>query len=251
MLAPALSIPRIQRFQFPDDVEQALRLRAAPNEVHVWLLNAAKAPIDSLSHLLSEEESVRANKIRVSQAREEFIAGRAGLRLLLSRYLHRPPGLLRFAYTRHEKPMLADPSAPVAFNVSHSGGLVLIAITAQRRIGIDIEFMRQDFDVIAIAERFFSPAERKTLRARLAHDAANAFFRCWTRKEAFIKALGEGLSHPLHTFDVDFEAGQSYLLGTRPDSEEAKRWLLFDVAVPQGYAAALAVEAQQAVSSTE
>jgi len=121
---------------------------------------------------------------------------------------------------------------------------VLLAFAEGRQVGIDVEKLRRDFATSEIAERFFSIAEREALRALPQDQRHEAFFRCWTRKEAFIKALGEGLSHPLDQFDVSLApGGPAVLLATRPDAQEAKRWKLWNIYVPGDYAAALAAEA--------
>ena len=135
------------------------------------------------------------------------------------------------------------PGNGLDFNLSHSAGIVLLAFARRRRIGIDIEAVRRDFSTTEIAERFFSPAERTALRQLPHGQRHQAFFRCWTRKEAFIKALGEGLSHPLDQFDVNLAPGEpAVLLATRPDATEAGRWALWNVPTAGNYAAALAIE---------
>jgi 4'-phosphopantetheinyl transferase len=120
---------------------------------------------------------------------------------------------------------------------------MLLAFASDRRIGVDVEKVRRDFSTVEIAERFFSEAERCALRELPREQRHEAFFRCWTRKEAFIKALGEGLSHPLDQFDVSIAPGMPpALLATRPDAREVTRWTLRDVEVPGDYAATLAAE---------
>jgi len=123
--------------------------------------------------------------------------------------------------------------------------MVVCAFARDRGVGVDVEKVRRDFNVEEIAERFFSVAERDALRGIPVHEKHEAFFRCWTRKEAYIKARGEGLSHPLHQFDVSLTPKDAAaLLATRPDCIEAARWLLRDLPVTSGYLAALAVEAE-------
>jgi 4'-phosphopantetheinyl transferase len=161
----------------------------------------------------------------------------------LGRYLELPPERLFFSYSPYGKPTLASLDTPLRFNVSHSGELLLIAVTLERALGVDVEQVRPDMSVIEIAERFFSENERRALAGvpqALQHDA---FFDCWTRKEAYIKAKGDGLSLPLDQFDVAFGPGRmAQLLATRPDRTEAARWRLQDLDVADGYKAALAVE---------
>src|SRR5208283_3082224 len=142
-------------------------------------------------------------------------------------------------------PMLATSASSdtLDFNVSHTAGLALLAFARGRKIGIDVERIRRDFGTAEIAERFFSKAERAALRELPQEQRHEAFFRCWTRKEAFIKALGEGLSHPLDQFDVSLDPhAPAALLATRPDAHEVDRWKLLDIRLLGDFVAALALE---------
>jgi 4'-phosphopantetheinyl transferase len=154
---------------------------------------------------------------------------------------------LRFSYSKKEKPSLAPPhdGSGVNFNISHSGGIALLAFARRREVGVDVEQIRRDSDLQAIARRFFS-ANEQTQLARLTDDErVDAFFRCWTRKEAYIKATGDGLSLPLSQFDVSLAPGdENALLATRPETSEAARWLLREVPSGPGYAAAICVRGQ-------
>jgi len=136
----------------------------------------------------------------------------------------------------------------LTFSVSHADGMAAFAFTRNRMIGVDVESIRKSFDTSGIAERFFSEAERAALQNLPAHKRHQAFFRCWTRKEAYIKALGEGLSYPLHRFDVSISENEPALLATRPNPAEAGRWLLRTLPVPAGYEGVLAVEADNALA---
>lgn len=218
------------------------------DEVHVWLapLPAPAADIPRLSSFLSSDEKDRAERFRLKRHRNTFIFTRGTLRALLANYLGVFPAGLHFAYAAHGKPSLALPqTAPtLAFNLSHTEGMAVFAFARDRRLGIDVEKVRSDFDVEPIAERFFSLAELLALRNVPGEHRHEAFFRCWTCKEAYIKALGEGFSHPLHQFDVSVShAEPAALLHTRSDPAEAQRWCLRDVPLPAGHVAALAVEA--------
>jgi 4'-phosphopantetheinyl transferase len=217
-------------------------------EIHVWRqsLEPWSHPVERYRSVLSPDELQRAGRFRFDRDRNEFLVSRATLRTLLGCYLDIPANQLRFFYSEYGRPLLpaSDYAEEVDFNVSHSDGMLLLAFTRGRKIGIDIEKVRRDFVTAEIAERFFSAAERLALRELPHEQRHEAFFRCWTRKEAFIKALGEGLRHPLDQFDVSLAAGQPpTLLATRPDAGEARRWLLWNVPVPSDYVAALAAEA--------
>jgi 4'-phosphopantetheinyl transferase len=191
--------------------------------------------------LLSAEEHERATRYRVERPRKDFILTRGTLRSLAAGYLGTTPRDLSFRYSEYGKPILDGPF-DVRFNVSHTDGLALIAFVRTHEIGIDVEKISPKPDVRKLAERFFSLHERHSLEKLSGDELQAAFFRCWTRKEAYIKARGEGLSLPLHQFDVSVAADESrVLLATRPDASEASRWILRDLPTSPGYAAALAV----------
>lgn len=224
-----------------------LSLRAG--EVHVWRarLDRFRGELAALMGLLSTDEQDRAGRFHFAQDREHYIAARALLRRLLGRYLDQAPEALQFRYSPHGKPELA--AAPggagpdLYFNLSHSHGLAVYAVTHSRRIGIDVEQIRPGFAAGHIAERFFSAHEVASLRALPAALQEAAFFRCWTRKEAFIKAHGEGLSYPLDRFDVSLAPGApASLLRIQGATDEARRWTLHDLPVDRGFVGAFAVE---------
>jgi 4'-phosphopantetheinyl transferase len=217
------------------------------DEIHIWHQNLARGPaeIETLARLLPPDEIARAQRFRFDRNRNEFMVCRGTLRALLGQYLSVPPMELFFAYSEYGRPGLAAGyfEENLDFNVSHSGGHALLGFARGRKIGLDVEKVRWDFGTSEIAERFFSEAERSDLRGLPPEQRHEAFFRCWTRKEAFIKALGEGLSHPLDQFDVSLAPRvAAQLLATRPDAEEVKRWSMWDLQVPIGYAAALVAE---------
>jgi 4'-phosphopantetheinyl transferase len=219
------------------------------DEVQLWRvdLEAIRAEESRWQKILSADESTRASRFHFSRDRQRFIAGRALLRIILAGYLATDPNSLRFSYSQKEKPSLGPPHADsnVMFNISHSGAVVLLAITRGREIGVDVEQVRSDFELETIARRFFSTHEQNQLAAVPAEEKPTAFFRCWTRKEAYVKATGDGLSLPLSQFDVSLGAGeQNALLATRPDDSEKSRWLLRDIPSGPGYTAALCVHGQ-------
>jgi len=219
------------------------------DEVHVWRATLDQTPsqIQSFLHNLAADEQARAERFYFEKDREHFIAARGVLRAILGGYLNRPPECLSFCYNSHGKPALAGESDgdAIRFSVSHSYGVALYAVTRGREVGIDIERIRFDLEVAEIAERFFSRREVAMLRTLPSEVQRQAFFRCWTRKEAYIKARGEGLSLPLDQFDVSLAPGEpAAVLGTQPDPSEASRWSLQELAAGPGYEAALAVEGQ-------
>ena len=217
------------------------------DEVHVWRATLDRTPsqIQSFLHNLAADEQARAERFYFERDREHFIVARGVLRAILGGYLNRVPGCLSFCYSSHGKPALAGESDgdAIRFNVSHSHGVALYAVTRGREVGIDLERIRFDLAVAEIAERFFSRREVAMLRTLPAEVQRQAFFRCWTRKEAYIKARGEGLSLPLDQFDVSLAPGEpAAVLGTQRDPSEASRWSLQELTPAPGYVAALAVE---------
>jgi 4'-phosphopantetheinyl transferase len=229
-------------------IEPSLAL--AEDEVHLWRvdLEAIRADESRWQKVLSSDESARASRFHFPDDRQRFVASRALLRTILAAYLVTDPSGLRFSYSKKEKPRLGPEHAgsDVTFNISHSGGIALFAFTRRREIGVDVEQVRRDFDVEAIAHRFFSAPEQRQLDALPKENKFEAFFRCWTRKEAYIKATGEGLSLPLHEFDVSIAARDSdALLSTRPDDSEAALWSLREIPAGLGYVAALCVRGRE------
>ena len=223
------------------------RLRLDSGAVHVWRAGLDQSPsqIERFRNTLDDDERSRADRFYFSRDRERFIVARGVLRALLGRYLDTAPERLSFSYSAHGKPALAsEPGADaIRFNLSHSHGTALYAVTRGREVGVDLEFIRCDLEAEQIAERFFSHSEIVALQAVPPSIRKYAFFLCWTRKEAYIKARGEGLSMPLDQFDVSLIPGEpAALLSTKPDSDEALRWSLRNLTPASGYAAALASE---------
>jgi 4'-phosphopantetheinyl transferase len=217
------------------------------DEVHVWraALNQSPSQVDGLLDTLAEDEQARARQFYFPIDRERFVVARGVLREILGLYLNRAAQAVSFRYGSHAKPALACESGEnaIRFNMSHSRGAALYAVTRGREIGIDLEFIREDLEVEQIAGRFFSQREIATLRALPLGLRKYAFFLCWTRKEAYIKATGEGLSLSLDQFDVSLIPGEpAVLLRTQADPDEALRWSLQELSVGPAYASALAVE---------
>jgi 4'-phosphopantetheinyl transferase len=225
-------------------VEPSLRL--PDDEVQLWRvdLEAIREDEAQWRTILSADENARASRYHFARDRQRFVAARAWLRIILGSYLETDSSLVEFSYSDKEKPSLAArlTESGVTFNISHSGGIALLAFARRREVGVDVEEIRHNSDLEAIARRFFSAREREELSAVPKEAMAEAFFRCWTRKEAYIKATGDGLSLPLSQFDVSLKPGESdALVATRPNPAEAEKWLLREVPAGAGYAAALCV----------
>lgn len=194
--------------------------------------------IQALRSTLEPDELFRADRFHFEKDRRAFVVSRGFLREIIGRYTNTRPEQLRFAYGPYGKPAL---EGRLRFNMSHSHDLALIALTEDHELGVDVEYMRADSASADIARRFFSPVEVEIFNSLAEEDQVAAFFRCWTRKEAFIKATGKGLSQPLDGFDVTLGPREPAAL-LRVDGEDASRWTLSDVKIDEGYAAALAVE---------
>lgn len=220
-------------------------LQLAPQEIHVWCADRATQafPLESFAALLSTEEQQRAARFRFATDQEQFLIARALLRILLGRYLQQPPAALHFGYGAQGKPWLLDES-DLRFNVAHSGDLILYAVRKEREVGIDVEWMRTEPSYEMIAEQFFAPAEVAALRAVPLAAQPQVFFNIWTRKEAFIKARGEGLSFPLDAFAVSWEAQQPITLEVYQFPRESKRWKLYPLNPKAEYVGALAAEGE-------
>jgi 4'-phosphopantetheinyl transferase len=218
----------------------------ATDEVHVWRVALAQPPAGfaRLADRLSPDERRRAARFRFERDRRRYQVAHGALRELLGAYLDDRPERLGFVEGTHGKPVLAPPhGAELRFNLSHSGELALCAVSCRREVGVDLEQVRELADADALARRFFADAESKALAALPADERLAAFFRCWTRKEAYLKAVGAGLLQALDGFQVSLqpEAGPCALnVSGRP--EETARWSLRGLDVAQGYVAAVVAE---------
>lgn len=222
----------------------------AADETHVWLarLDIEPPELESLHADLSHDERRQASRFAFETHRRRYVAAHGILRNILGRYLRLTAAKLRFLREEpHGKPRLADGCGDgrLWFNMSHSDESALFAVTWGREVGVDIERIRPDVAAGRIAERFFASGEVAALRSLPESEQPKAFFRCWTRKEAYLKATGRGLSLPLRQFEVSVAPGQpAALLSAGDDPEEAARWSLRDLDVGSDFAAALCVEGE-------
>ncbi len=223
-------------------------LSLGADEIHVWRVSLDAGDGEHDRTLLNDEEILRADRfIRPIHGRR-FSAARATLRILISRYLSMRPDEITFAYNEFGKPSLAPELAShqLKFNLSHSENLALFAFSRGRDLGIDIQHRTANPDLEKMARRFFSPAEVQSLEALPEPERQDAFYRCWTRKEAYIKAKGKGLSISLSSFDVAFAPGDSpALLRVESGDAERARWALYNIDPGGEFAAALMIESQE------
>jgi 4'-phosphopantetheinyl transferase len=197
-----------------------------PAEVHLWTqpLDLTAHEVQRFCELLSDDERMRAARFHFERHRDRFIVARGRLREILGGYLNTDPKRIVFRYGEKEKPETTG----LKFNLSHSGGLAVYATTRDREIGVDVEEIRTEIAHERIPARFFCSNEVTSIRTTPAEEQALAFFRCWTRKEAYIKALGVGLSIPLNSFDVS--------------SGSIGRWSIRSIDLPSPYVGAVCTE---------
>lgn len=213
----------------------------------MWLGNQDQRAeqINAFFQTLSTDEQQRALRFRFERDRVRFIAAHGILRRCLGAFLETAADRVRFRYTEYGKPSLSVEfsSTGLKFNISHSGARVLLAFSIGRELGVDIEEVRPDVATSEIAERYFSALEVETLRSLPKSVQAEAFFNCWTRKEAYIKAIGDGLSCPLDKFDVTLAPEEpARLLETRVHGLPASIWAMQSLNAGRSYKAALVVE---------
>lgn len=216
------------------------------NDIHVWRadLNIPAWRLKLVAQTLSSDEQQRAERFYFEQDRTHFIAGRGLLRTILGRYLDLEPSKLQFSYSFRGKPALVNTNSTetLYFNLSHSNGLALYAVTRSRSIGIDLEHVRPMPDAEKLAQRFFSPQEYAVISTLLPEQKQEAFFNAWTRKEAYLKATGDGLAG-LEQVEVSVTPGEpAELLSIQGDRQIASQWSVYQLTPAPGYIAALAVE---------
>lgn len=216
-------------------------------DIHVWRAPLVVSPLllDQLSEFLSSDEKSRGNRFINPKHRARYFVSHAILRDILSRYLQMPPGELGFIHSQHGKPYLLNLSNeyPVCFNMSHSHNMALFAVSLNKELGVDIEYIKKSIGGEKLAERFFMPSEYQQLMSLPAAQRDIGFYRCWTLKEAYLKVIGKGLSYSLKNFEVNLLAkGWNCLLSVRGSQVAAKRWQLGAFMIDSDYIGSLAVE---------
>lgn len=228
-----------------DDPHKYLTLKS--DEIHIWRASSdlLSTEIERLEQSLSDDELKRAYRFVFMKDRNRFIAGRGILRAILGLYLKKEPGQLRFYYSLNGKPELIGENSDeeLNFNVSYSNYHILYAVSLNRRIGVDIEFIHPDFADEQIVKGFFSIQEADKFLSLPKKIRKEAFFTCWTRKEAYLKATGKGITSGMDQFVVSLIPGEpAELIPIKINPEETSNFWLEDLNMGQGYKAALAVE---------
>lgn len=213
-----------------------------PSQVHLWCCRTdfGEADAAARSGILSDDERARADRFHDAKARIAYIGARSWLRRVLALYTPIPPLQIRFAETAFGKPFLANggPDHPIDFNVSHSAELVIVAVTAGMAIGVDIERIRPISAELVVG--CLAPREYASLSALAPALREESFIRCWTRKEACLKAIGVGLNGSPASFEVSFDPRRARLLAVQSDPGEAELWQLADLEPAPGYCGTLA-----------
>lgn len=222
------------------------------NEVHVWCacLNQPDSHVEQMAKTLSADELKRAERFHFLQHRNQFVVAHGLLRKLLADYTDIESDRITFEYGRNGKPFLSEKFSrkKIRFNLSHSTGYALFAFSCEREIGVDLEYICEFADMDKVAEQFFSTKEMAVLRSFPESQKKQAFFIFWTRKEAYLKAIGEGFSSALDTIDISsYPFNASVFVNAGKNSEDKNHWTVQELTPLPGFAAAFAVEGDGAV----
>jgi 4'-phosphopantetheinyl transferase len=221
--------------------------RPVTGEVHIWTMptHAAEPVVAELERVLSKDELERASRFRFPHLTGAYVITHGVLRLLLARYLDHDPAGISFEYGVRGKPAVSK-NRQLDFNLTHSEGLAAVAVTAECALGLDLEHLRPIPDIEEIAGRYFCPEEAAEILSLAPGEREQAFFRCWTRKEAYVKAVGDGLFCPLDSFQVTTQADKpARIVHIARDRVAAGRWTLHDLSLAPDYIAALAYPDRQ------
>ncbi len=218
--------------------------KIGPNQTHVWYIYFSQQ-LNILSYflsILSKDEIEKASKFRFEKDKNCSIITRGALRFLSGKYLTENPEDIKFKYGEFGKPYY-NMETELKFNVSHSGNMAVIGFVLNDDIGVDVEEMKSDFEVFDIASNYFSDYEIKSLKEIPIQNHVKGFYRCWTRKESFIKAKAKGLSFPLDSFSVSIDSDEkTELLETKWDKNEKELWNLFSFTPQENYIGAVSVK---------
>ena len=225
------------------------RHREASEPIDLWCINLNDSNLDARLDILSEDEQQRMNKFAFAQGRNSFARSRCALRLILSDCLSHPAGEIKFNYNEHGRPQLATPAlSNIQFNLSHSKDMALIALAKGRQVGVDINYLGQTREWQPIARRSFSEAEQHSLFALAESCQDEMFYRTWSQKEAYTKAMGDGFSYGFSKFSVVVDSsGAAGLLADDKHPDSVDEWTIATIDAGEGHVAALAYDGPAAV----
>lgn len=217
------------------------KIELSNDKIHVFLLNLEEFNYKEFLFCLSEEESERAARLKVEEKKKQFVVTRAVLRKLLSKSLSKVEEEIVFLYGQHKKPYIENKlnNKSVEFNISHSGEYALIAITLDRKVGVDIEKINNDVDYQSLSKRFFSEKENKELDKTDKEKKLDAFYRAWVRKESFIKAIGKGIVFGLDNFSVSLGDNKKNKVNIVSKDIDSEQWYCYDLMEVINYKTAL------------
>jgi 4'-phosphopantetheinyl transferase len=212
-------------------------------QIVVWiaLLSRMRESLGSLEPFLDAKDRERAARFKFADDRARFVIGRGLLRRCLGRYLDQAPESVELGYTDLGRPILPRDET-IQFNISHSVDVIALAVTANAKVGIDVERMERHPDLVELADRIFSEQDRKTFEAFPPAEALTAFYRAWTRKEAYLKARGEGIAEGLPLISASFGPEQTSAITDTRDANAAQTWHVVDLLVPPDYKGCVACD---------
>lgn len=214
------------------------------SEIDVWpiCLDSNTTAVDVLFETLSLDEKLRSSKFHFSKDRDRYVVARGKLRKIISEYLNIDAGQVAFSYNRYGKPFCEKQSGSLQFNISHSKEMALVAVTSGANVGIDIEFINHDIDVMKLAQKAFSQLDASILENLPVDLRNNAFFKGWTRKEAYTKAVGKGFFDDSNIQEVSMLSGHSTISFDVVDGNNIRKWTVTSLCSGGKYSAALAIE---------
>lgn len=216
----------------------------ARNEIDIWLVDdrevADPALMNAYRGFLNDEETGRHQRFIFIRHRHQFLVSRALVRSVLAQYMGLDPAAVAFTKNRHGKPLLAG-DCPLQFNLSHTNGLIALAVARQHAVGVDVEYLSRQADIVKLAERYFSPQETQDLYALPVPAWNRRFFDLWTLKEAYLKACGTGLATPLRDFSFAFAGDRIDVSFSGAIKDDPARWRFWLMDVPGTYRLSLAV----------
>ena len=215
-------------------------------EIDIWSfsLNCDPSAVSRSFRLLSPDEKQKADRFRFEKDRDRYVVARGSLRRIIGSYLGLQPDQIRFSYNRFGKPFIDDQNVSIRFNVSHSRDIALIAVTSGKEVGIDIEFVDDGLDVLTTAKCIFSQTETSILEKLPSDLRTRAFFKAWTSKEAYLKALGKGFSDESRQFPVSILMDEQKFVFITNDGHRSRKWSLMSLPSGRNYSSALVVEGE-------